>query len=550
MTHHEGEAWGDKTRRPESGLKDELDEGAPALAVQRKAGINKRALAFVGILVALVLLMLVGLFRSAPAKKREETVQRVAAPSRPSLPSDARARAGSAGEWASDDLTDGMQGRGGAGRAGWAGSADAAVGPGRGAGGREGGVGYGGARGAAGSGSAGVGARANDAGLIERQRALYDAETAALEAALQDGPGVIPMARSVGGGGRAGGASRANDALSAMGGHIERDSSDALFNEVAAAAGVSGSAGRAGRAAGASGAARDGTQRQAARRQVADAASRQARLDQRLPPVETADMRESRAQEEMLASQQRLADRLLAAGMPGSSEQRGPESRLPAQRAGDGPSSAQFLSEPDMLLARGTYIRCVLETRIITDLEGFASCVTAEPIYSTNGRRLLIPQGSKVLGSYAAGVGSGHRIAVAWDRVMTPSGIDITMESPSVDTLGGAGHPGQYDAHWTSRVASAFFISLFSDAFKYYGEKYGPKTVTDTGMGGVIVQPFQSNTARTMESVAHEAVQDGLSRPPTITLNQGSVISIYVAKDVDFSGVLPRAATRQRGASR
>ena len=63
-------------------------------------------------------------------------------------------------------------------------------------------------------------------------------------------------------------------------------------------------------------------------------------------------------------------------------------------------SSAQFIRHPDTLLVRGTYIRCVLETRIITDIPGFTSCVVTEPVYSINGRTLLLPKGSKLSGRY------------------------------------------------------------------------------------------------------------------------------------------------------
>ena len=56
----------------------------------------------------------------------------------------------------------------------------------------------------------------------------------------------------------------------------------------------------------------------------------------------------------------------------------------------------------------------------------------------------------------------------------------------------------------------------------------------------MIEQPFQSNTARTVERLANQAVDRYSSRPATVTINQGTVVNIYVAKDVDFSGVLAR----------
>jgi type IV secretion system protein VirB10 len=35
-------------------------------------------------------------------------------------------------------------------------------------------------------------------------------------------------------------------------------------------------------------------------------------------------------------------------------------------------------------------------------------------------------------------------------------------------------------------------------------------------------------------------VREAANRRPTVTINQGTVIYVYVAKDVDFSGVVAR----------
>ena len=201
-------------------------------------------------------------------------------------------------------------------------------------------------------------------------------------------------------------------------------------------------------------------------------------------------------------------------------------------------SSAEPLTHPDTLMLRGTFIRCVLETRIITDIPGFTSCVVTEPVYSFTGRRLLLPKGSKVMGKYEMEP-NGPRVAVIWDRVVTPTGIDVNMASPGIDTLGGAGHPGYYNAHWGSRIGSALLISMLSDAFKYEAAEHGPKQ-TAISNGVVTQNPFESNTASTLQSISNSAVQRAANRPATVTINQGTVLAIYVAKDVDFSGVVAR----------
>ncbi|MCL1635116.1 hypothetical protein M2650_10825 [Luteimonas sp. SX5] len=196
---------------------------------------------------------------------------------------------------------------------------------------------------------------------------------------------------------------------------------------------------------------------------------------------------------------------------------------------------AQFLSNPDALLVRGTYLRCVLETRIITDIKGFTSCIVTEPVYSINGRKLLIPKGSKISGAYDTDA-NGPRVSVIWDRIITPTGVDVTMSSPGVDNLGGAGHPGDYNAHWASRMSSALMISLISDAFKYAAAEHGPPSTTVTN-GIVTQEPFESNTARTMERLANQALERSVNRPATVTIHQGEVVNVYVAQDIDFSAV-------------
>lgn len=205
-------------------------------------------------------------------------------------------------------------------------------------------------------------------------------------------------------------------------------------------------------------------------------------------------------------------------------------------------AKAKPLEHANALMQRGTYIRCVLETRIVTDVPGYTSCLVTEPVYSFNGRTLLLPKGSKVLGAYGSGP-KGRRVAVVWDRIITPTGVDVDMSSkpsPGIDNLGGAGLPGHYDAHWGNRIGAALLISMLSDAFKYEAAKHGP-TSTSIAAGGIAVQePFESNTARTVQNLADMAVREAANRPPTVTINQGTVIYVYVARDVDFSQVVAR----------
>jgi len=199
-------------------------------------------------------------------------------------------------------------------------------------------------------------------------------------------------------------------------------------------------------------------------------------------------------------------------------------------------AQAGFLHRRDTLLQRGTYIRCVLETRVVTDHPGFTSCIVTEPVYSTTGQTLLLPRGSKVFGSYSGAM--TDRVQVIWDRITTPNGVDVTMSSPGIDGLGGAGHPGDLDNHWGQKIASALLISLVSDGFKYAAAEHGPREFEVGANGTIVSTPYESATARTAERMANDVLNQQMNRKPTVTINQGSVVNVYVARDVDFSSVV------------
>ena len=296
----------------------------------------------------------------------------------------------------------------------------------------------------------------------------------------------------------------------------------------------------------------------------ASAASPQTEAIALAPPLPSLPPRAASAQgpRELTLLERRIADKAPVVGVAGNSANPHASASLPPYPGPWGPqgaggdqgvppnsayagkplsptSSAQPLIRPDTLMMRGTYIRCVLETHIVTDVPGFTSCVVTEPVYSFSGKRLLLPKGSKVLGKYDTEP-NGPRVAVIWDRVVTPTGIDVNMASPGVDSLGGAGHRGDLDEHWASRIGAAMLISLFSDAFKYAASQYGPST-NSVAAGGVVVQsPFESNTAQTLQNFANQAVRRAANRPATVTIHQGTVVNVYVARDVDFSGVVAR----------
>ncbi len=201
-------------------------------------------------------------------------------------------------------------------------------------------------------------------------------------------------------------------------------------------------------------------------------------------------------------------------------------------------NAVRYMHNRDKLLLQGTYLRCILETKIVSELKGFTSCVITEPVYSASGKYLLLPKGSKVMGQYGSSTPTGPRLEVIWNRIITPDGIDVTLESPGVDNLGASGHVGKFKSHWGSRLASALLISLISDAFKYAAAEYGPQGETVTTNTSTTTNPYESETTSTLKQQAIKQLERNNARPNTVTINQGTLINIYTAQDIDFSSVM------------
>ena len=146
-------------------------------------------------------------------------------------------------------------------------------------------------------------------------------------------------------------------------------------------------------------------------------------------------------------------------------------------------------------------------------------------------RVLLIERGSHLDGEYRiASVRPGTvRIPVLWTRIRTPNGVTVDVESPGTGQLGQSGIDGYVDNRWGERIGAAMLLSLIDDSVKLVIQNQASDRQADT-----IVLP--STTANTSK-LAEKVLDSTINIPPLIYQNQGGIVGIYVARDVDFSSV-------------
>ncbi len=191
------------------------------------------------------------------------------------------------------------------------------------------------------------------------------------------------------------------------------------------------------------------------------------------------------------------------------------------------PRQVKLMRNIDYALIKGTIIPCTLETNIISEKKGFVSCVISQDVYSSNARILLVEKGSKVSGEYRQLLKNGERrLEVIWDRIVTPYDVVIKLMSPSVGRLGASGITGKVDNRWGTRIGSALLVSLISDALEIAGEKDKKADVV-----------VESETADTGKGLAEKILEKNIDLPPILYIQEGKMINIYVADDIDMSSI-------------
>jgi type IV secretion system protein VirB10 len=192
-------------------------------------------------------------------------------------------------------------------------------------------------------------------------------------------------------------------------------------------------------------------------------------------------------------------------------------------------STSAYVGDRSRVILRGSYIECILESQLISNIPGITACIVPSNVYSDNGKRLLIRKGSKLVGEYSATVKIGDsRFGVMWQRIKTPEGVVIDVDSGAADSVGAMGLNGAFDSHWAERLGSAFMFSIIADGISTVLEPRSSPGVNGT----TVVQP--SATVDTAQNFAKAQIQASVATPPTFFKSRGDRVSVFVNRDLWF----------------
>ena len=180
----------------------------------------------------------------------------------------------------------------------------------------------------------------------------------------------------------------------------------------------------------------------------------------------------------------------------------------------------------------GNVIPAVLTTSVNSDLPGPVIARTMRDVYDSNMQHVLIPKGSKLIGTYDDQLALGQeRLMVAWTRIMLPPPNGKSIQLPglrSADLDGATGLSDDVDKHYGRVFASAALLSGMGAGFQ----------LTQPQGGGFGQRSTQSivgaEVGREMSRVASQMMQQQLNVEPTVTIRKGYQFYVLLNKDLTF----------------
>lgn len=183
--------------------------------------------------------------------------------------------------------------------------------------------------------------------------------------------------------------------------------------------------------------------------------------------------------------------------------------------------NARSFANPGFTIPKGTVIPAVLETALDSTRPGAVRALVQRNIHGFDGSRVLVQRGSRLYGEYEADLVRGQKRAlIRWTRLIRPDGVTVALDSPASDPLGRAGVKGKVNGKFFQRFGGAILQSVLD---------IGVGVATSKATDGVVVALPGST-----QNISTQRAGDV---QPTLKVRHGTSVSVFVAKDLDFTSV-------------
>lgn len=187
----------------------------------------------------------------------------------------------------------------------------------------------------------------------------------------------------------------------------------------------------------------------------------------------------------------------------------------------------------DYLVRQGAVIPCTLLTGINSDLPGLVQAQVSQDVYdSPNGRHILIPKGSKVVGQYASAPMMGQeRLMMAFNRVIFPDGKAMDLGAMVGSGLDGySGFSADVDNHFMRMMGNAILLGGVTAGISLSVDDKRDDD-GDLTINGALSQSLGQSIGRVLTNV----IERNMNMAPTLKVKPGFSFNVTLVKDIYFS---------------
>ena len=179
----------------------------------------------------------------------------------------------------------------------------------------------------------------------------------------------------------------------------------------------------------------------------------------------------------------------------------------------------------------GSFLEAALVTQLSGDFPGPVLAVVSVPFYSADRQRILVPRGTRVIGTAQAVANQDQaRLAVSFHRLILPDGRWISLDFHGLNQVGEGALKDQVNRHYFSMFAAVGAVGVLSGLTAARGNPY------EGGAAG-----FRAGAGQGLGQAATRILDRFLNRLPTITIRAGHRLRVWFTSDV----LVPRRQPRR-----
>lgn len=187
------------------------------------------------------------------------------------------------------------------------------------------------------------------------------------------------------------------------------------------------------------------------------------------------------------------------------------------------------------ILRAGMVIPATMISGINSDLPGQIIAQVSQNVYDTaTGKFLLLPQGTRLVGTYDSGITYGQeRVMIAWQRLIYPDNRTLDLGAmPGSDVSGYSGFTDQVNNHWWKLISNAFLMSGVVAAVSVSVDDNNNNSENNSSTN--MSDSLRTSLASQFGDVIARVISRNLSVSPTLEIRPGYKFNVMVTKDINF----------------